>query len=218
MAREELQFRIGDAFPADKPLARWLTVLAMASNDVFRMFHWLDSAETVGAQLLAYRIQAAAVFEAALHLSETIRHVPEVKSFYEQLPDEAREVGDRVIAAVDRSSEHYIGEWAEPHRNVTFHYPEMHPAKAEHGQEEIKNALARAADLRGAISVDGTFGSLRFEFADEVAVQFLPEGTPENAPAVEAVRDTGMALATFVQHAANAYLAQLAEGTVQRTQ
>lgn len=91
----------------------------------------------------------------------------------------------------------------------------MHPAKAEHGKEEIKNALGRAADLRGSISAEGTFGSVRFEFADEVAVQLLPEATPENAPAVEAVRDTATALVRFVQHAATAYLARLPNGTVE---
>jgi hypothetical protein len=181
------------------------------------MFRWVNCAETTGTELLAYRIQAAAVFEAATHLSETIRHVPEVSEFYGRLSAEAKELGDRVVAAVDQRSEHYLGEWAEPHRNVTFHYPEMHPAKAEHGQEEIKKALERAADLRGTITANDTFGSVRFDFADEVAVQFLPEATPDDAKAVESVRDTGVALAYFVQHAANAYLGRLPKGTV-RTQ
>jgi len=212
---EQMQFRIGDAFPADDPLARWLTVLAMASNDFFRMFHWLDGAETTGTELFAYRLQAAALFEAATHLSDTIRNVPEVKAFYGQLPDVARTLGDRVVGAVDPGSEHYLGEWAESHRNVTFHYPEMHPQKAEHGKEEIKNALERAAELRGTITADDRFGSVRFEFADEVAVQFLPEATPGNAPEMERVRETGMALARFVQHAANAYLGRLPRGLVQ---
>lgn len=102
MPREELRFRIGDAFPADDAVARWLSVLAMASNDFFRMFQWVDGAESEGPRLLAYRIQAAAIFEAASHLNETIRNVPEVRSFYAHLSVEAREVGDRVIAAVDR--------------------------------------------------------------------------------------------------------------------
>jgi hypothetical protein len=213
---EKLRFQIGDAFPADDPIARWLTVLAMASNDFFRMFRWVDHAEDAGEQLLAYRIQAAALFEAATHLSDTIRQEPSAKSFYDALPPEARKAGDRVLAAVDPKSEHYIGDWARPHRNVTYHYPAMNPAKAAAGKSEIKIALERAAHLEGSITAEGTFGSVRFDFADEVAVQFLPDATLENPATVEAIRDTGASLATFVQHAANAYLGRLPEGTVHR--
>jgi len=216
MACHRLSFRIGEAFPADDPVARWLTVLAMASNDFFRMFRWVDCAETLGTRLLAFRIQAAAIFEAATNLREAIRLVPEVRSFCGSLVTEGREAADRIVAAVDKKSEHYIGDWAEPHRNLTFHYPKMHPKAAEHGNEEIKTALKCAADLEGAITADDSFGSVRFGFADEVALKFLPDATPEDAVALAAVRDTGLALACFVQHAANAYLEKLlSEGTVQ---
>jgi hypothetical protein len=216
MSGQDLRFRIGEQFPADDAVARWLTVLAMASNDFFRMFRWVDCAESAGTRLLAFRIQAAAVFEAATHLSATVRRVPEVKSFYDYLPSEARDVGDRIRGAVDPGSEHYLGDWAEPHRNVIFHYPEMHPEKAQHGKEEIKLALESAANMEGSITADGTFGSVRFDFADEVAVQMVPEATPEDALALERVRDTGVALVTFVQHAANVYLKRLPAGSVRR--
>ena len=32
------------------------------------------------------------------------------------------------------ASTHYIGDWLAQHRNVTFHYSEMHPDKAAHGR------------------------------------------------------------------------------------
>jgi hypothetical protein len=187
----------------------------MASNDFFRMFRWVECTETVGTQLLAFRIQAAAIFEAATHLADTLRLVPEVKAFADRLPPEANADRDRVLAAVDKTSEHYIGDWAEPHRNVTFHYPEMHPAKAEHGQAEIKQALERAADLQSSISYGESPITVRFEFADEVAVQWLPEATPDNPGAVEALREAGVALAKFAQRAIGAYLEELPEGTVE---
>jgi hypothetical protein len=214
--RTELRFQIGDAFPAEDPIARWLTGLAMASNDFFRMFRWVECAELVGTQVLAFRIQAAAIFEAATHLGDTLRLVPEVKAFVDRLPPDAANERDRVLAAVDKNSEHYIGDWAEPHRNVTFHYPEMHPAKAEHGQSEIQQALELAAHLRSSISYGESPITVRFEFADEVAVQWLPEATPDDPAAVEALRDAGVALAKFAQRAIGAYLEELPEGIVER--
>jgi hypothetical protein len=170
----------------------------MASNDFFRMFRWVESADSDGTRLLAHRIQAAAVFEAATHLGETLRRIPEVRAFFESLSEETKESGNRILKSVDPDSDLYIGDWVEPHRNVTFHYPEMHPQKAEHGKEEIKGALERAADVTGSITADETFGSVRFDFADEVARCFLPEASPEDAITVERVRDTGLALVEFV--------------------
>jgi hypothetical protein len=57
---------------------------------------------------------------------------------------------------------------------VTFHYPEMHPDKPR-WKEEITEALPAAAELEGTITADEQFGSVRFRFADEVAVQWLPD-------------------------------------------
>lgn len=132
-------------------MARWLTVLALASNDFFRMFQWVEEATDAGTRVMAYRIQAAAIYEAASHLSDTLRRWPEARAFVEGLDPAAREEAERVQGAVDSASEHYLGDWIEPHRNVTFHYAEMHPQKAEHDQEEIKRALETAADIQGEI-------------------------------------------------------------------
>jgi hypothetical protein len=60
---------------------------------------------------------------------------------------------------------------------VTHHYPEAHPEAAKHGQEEMANALAAAADIESTIDSGRYFGEARFRYADEVGVQLLPGST-----------------------------------------
>jgi hypothetical protein len=79
-----------------------------------------------------------------------------------------------VIGAVDRGSPRYLGEWLEDHRNVTHHYPKMHPTAAETGKEEMAEALGEAAEIVSTIDSGQRFGDARFGYADEVGVQLLP--------------------------------------------
>jgi hypothetical protein len=50
----------------------------------------------------------------------------------------------------------------------------MHQADAQHGQEEMPNALADAAGIESTIDSGQRFGDARFRYADEVGVQLLP--------------------------------------------
>ncbi len=54
---------------------------------------------------------------------------------------------------------------------------------------------------------------MRFNFADEVAVQWLPD-VEAQVHLIERLRDAVMALARFVQRAAHTYLASRPAGTV----
>lgn len=78
------------------------------------------------------------------------------------------------MAGLDAKSSHYQ-RWLKYHRNVTFHFPLLHPERETHGDEKIANALRDAASLEGTITAEDTIGSVRFEFADEVGVQLLPD-------------------------------------------
>jgi hypothetical protein len=48
-----------------------------------------------------------------------------------------------VVGGIDPQSPHYHGDWLADHRNVTFHYPEMHPDKAKHCQEKSRRHSRR---------------------------------------------------------------------------
>jgi hypothetical protein len=115
----------------------------------------------------------------------------------------------------------------------------MHPLKAENDNEEIQTALWRARANVGTITDPGFFGGVRFGFADEVAVQWLPGAydyddpvprTIEDAEAfamanteessrhlrersdVAALRDSALALMRIARAAALAYIERLPAG------
>jgi hypothetical protein len=214
----ELTFSITDVFDPDDEVARWLTVLAMASNDFWRLFRWMDDAVDDPTRILAYRLATAALHEAASHLTETPRSWPRIEAFLSALPEDARADKDRVCGAGDPKSEHYVGKWIERHRNVTFHYAIVHQERAKSGREELKQALERASAQRieGKITITNqSFGRVRFDFADEVAVQWLPDvDADEGVGQHVLVREALLALARFAQHAIGAHLKTFPAGVV----
>ena len=156
--------------------------------------------------------EAAFFFEAAKFITKANRHAPEVREFIAGLPQEARDECAQVVGGIDPKSAHYIGDWLGEHRNVTFHYSEVHPDKAAHGDEEITLALTEAAELPGTVHFDEEMGSVRFWFADEVVAQWLPPDE-KKPPTIIALREALMALVRFTQRAFAAYQAARPAGT-----
>jgi hypothetical protein len=208
---------IGAAFPASDPVARFVTVLAMISNDANRSIDELidveDGPPDSGARrMMLFRQQASFFFEAATFIGESRRRFPEVAQFIASLPQAARDDCAQVVGGVDPKAAHYVGDWLEGHRNVTFHYSEMHPDKAAHNKEEITQALEDAAEIPGTVYVGADVGSVRFWFADEVVAQWLP---PDEAKpgTIITLREALMALVRFTQRAFAAYQARRPAGT-----
>jgi hypothetical protein len=145
--------------------------------------------DSEGRRLSLFRQQASLHHEAAVFIKDARRRFSAIDDFITGLPADAQDECDQVVGGVDPQSAHYHGDWLADHRNVTFHYPEMHPDKAEHGREELTAALEAAAELESSIEAGVYFGSVRFRFADEVAVQWLPDG-PEQATLLENLRES----------------------------
>lgn len=205
-----VKFTIGRAFPAHDPVARFITVLGMMSNDWVRLsrqqlgiedFH--DDAD--GLRIFYFRQQASLHFEAAKFISHTRRVFPSVEDFVSTLPAKARRDCDRVLAGMDPKSRRYQGKWVEDLRNTSFHYPMMHPEAFRHGQEPAAVALGKAAKLKSTIeSGDSFFGEARFHFADEVMVQWMPRRGLKGR--VSRLGQDSASLARFVQEAAKRYV------------
>jgi hypothetical protein len=209
-----ISFRIGACFPVNDPVARFLTVLGMMSNDLLRLVSWLsndgegDEKDRVGERVFSFRLQASAFFEASKFLRESVPRWPEIDQFITGLPEETREQFQRVAGATDRSSTEYVGEWIENHRNVTFHYSQLHPERAAAGKEEIGIALASAADISSEIQLGEVAISMRFPFADAVAIQWLPDG--DHAKSVlDLLRKRVFDLVRFTERAIYTYLSRL---------
>jgi hypothetical protein len=215
----KVTFKIGEAFPASDPVARFITVLGMMSNDWLRSIEEMLALEagpdSEGRRVSLFRQQASLHHEAAMFIRDARCRFSVIDDFICDLPTVAQDECDQILGGVDPESAHYHGDWLADHRNVTFHYPEMHPDKAEHGREELTAALEAASELESSIDVGDYFGSVRFRFADEVAVQWLPDG-PEQATLIENLRESVLALSRFAQRAAQAYMESRPSGTFTR--
>ncbi len=219
MTTTTLRFRIGDAFPAADPVARFITVLAMISKDWTRSTLDLlaledGSDDEAGRRLMLFRQQASLHHEAAAFMVDARRRFPQIAAFINGLPEIARDECEHVVGGIDPKSPHYHGDWLADHRKITFHYPELHPDKAAHGVEEIREALIKASDIESTITSGDAFGSVRFGFADDAAVQWLPDVETDARDILTQLREAVMALARFAQRAAGAYLDARPEGTV----
>ena len=217
-----LRFRVGDVFPATDAVARFITVVAIMSNDWLRLESQILKVDRTdpdegGIRVMSFRQQAALYHEAASFITDARRMWPEVAAFIDGLDDEARQHCERVIGGIDSRSKWYLGDWVEDHRNVTFHYPKMHPDKAAAGQDEITNALTKAASSDGTITQGETATSVRFRFADEVVVQWLPDLDAE-AESLITTRGAVLRLAHFTRSAVRAYLDSRPAGTIERVE
>ena len=109
----------------------------------------------------------------------------------------------KLEAVADRHTAEYQ-DWLEHHRNVTAHFPELVREAHEHGAEQLANALARAADFPGDVTLPGSDKTLRFHYADTVAVNLLPDVTA-NPTAIKELATALIAMSRFVGAAFVAY-------------
>jgi len=205
-------FVIGDRFSASDPVARFVVVLAMIWNEWNRstaLMPKVDPSEARdedrGVRLMLTRQQAAAFIEAAEWIEKSRRLFPnDIGPFLDRLGAEAKDHLQRALAALEPKSEHYL-DWLKDHRNVTAHFPKLHPLAHANGDEEIGNALGAAADLVGSVDVAETYAKTRFHFADVVSVQLLPDIT-ENPDEIKKLSEASIALGFFAFRAIETYL------------
>jgi hypothetical protein len=203
----EVSFKIGEAFPADDPVARFVTVVAMISNDWLRLFGEMtavrgDDPEAHARLTLNYRLQAALHYEAADFLRTARSNFPEVGAFINALPPAARLEFDEIVGGIDPESKQYHGRWLKENRNQIFHYSELNQRKA------VGKALIAAAEKSGSISyITDELGSVRFWFADEVAIEWLSDAT-QDEDRMEMLKEAVLATMRFAQRGMSVYLGQ----------
>jgi hypothetical protein len=211
------RFQIGAAFPSDDPVARFVTVLAMMSNYWHRSMRAIDASmedeDGPGIRLMLARQQAAFYYEATKFIADSGRSFPtEIEGFMASLDEPTKGHYDTIMAGLDADSPHYQG-WLKEHRNVTFHFPLLHPERDTHVDEEIANALRDAASLEGTITAEDSIGSVRFEFADEVGVQLLPD-IVSNQDVTKELGEATVALGLFMHGALLQYIESRQPGTI----
>jgi hypothetical protein len=212
----ESTFNIGAACPADNAVARFVTVLGIVNNEWHRSMYLMnltqDDPDGAGIRLQLTRSQAASLLEATKFVTDSRKRFPEVEAFVNGLDANAQQNLDRLSAALDPNSPHFM-DWLKDHRDVTNHFPKLHPAAYANGDEEIANALANAAPHTGTITTGETQAKERFGFADGVAVQLLPD-IVKNPDEIKKLSAARIALGAFVRAAIAAYMHGLPAGVV----
>jgi hypothetical protein len=177
-----IRFKDGDAFPADSRLARWLTVCAMALNDLLLVNRYLvprleeevksEPYETV---YLA-RLAAAHLFEVAKFLEQSDRGElgTEIGSFVDRLETGPKEAYEQVKSIGPKGKGDFAPRLKRA-RGQFFHYSELVPSAEDH--ETLHAAMEEHAESTGELFDDGPpIEGFRAAFADDIAVELsFPE-------------------------------------------
>jgi hypothetical protein len=205
-----VEFKIGDLFPADDAVARWITVCAMALNDLLLVNRWLvPSLENDGPayiHLYLARLGAGHLFEVAtfLHLSE--RRVPEVAQFVRGLDENVAAAYERVKSATPPSQEP-LARQLKHARDHFFHYAQLLPHDTVEF-ENLRRAMVEHANTRGEIR-DGfnPLGDFRALYADDIATELtFPEAEIELEKFLGTVADCIGDYLRFVRGALTLYV------------
>lgn len=193
-----IRFEIGDLFPADDPVARWLTPCAMALNDLLYINrHLVPLLEEDGPGFettYLSRLAAGHLYEIAKFLHESEARVQEILAFVAGLDEEVRDAYETVKAAGAR--EVPFSDRLAHARNHAFHYAELVPNAPDH--ERLKRAMVAHAGETGEIHDGGTLlNDFRALFADEIAVELAFPGDLDYREFVETLSTTISAFLTF---------------------
>ena len=165
----EVRFRIGDVFPADDIVARFLTGLALSANDLIRVQSYVVREQDGAKQLFLLRQNACYVWGTALFVRDG-RRLELVESFVASLSETARDHLDRATEGILSPGQSDFGRDLAFIRNHAFHYPELHPERLD--RDALHSALTGVANEESSIS-GAVVEDFRFDFADAVAVRLL---------------------------------------------
>jgi hypothetical protein len=211
------RFRIGDAFPADSPLARFIVAVAEGMNDNLLANGSFVTAEKDSERLYFFSLANSHLYELAETMRKAHQEWDDVRNFVDNLADEFQEDFTKIIALADQA-----GGWPRNRlkelRDMFFHYLRLDRAAAQAGQLPLLRGLTDAADMEGEVVIEegGPLNGVRATFADEVFVKALTaefeDGELERLVATFA--DYQPALNRFAQAAIGRYLRELPDGVV----
>lgn len=209
-----IRFRDGDFIPADEPLARWITIVAMALNDLVLVNGWLipslkqDGPDHVNVYL--GRLAASHLYEIAKFLHQSERRVAEVREFVHNLPEDARTAYEQVKAAGPAGTDAFASQ-LEHARHHFFHYAHLLPHHVA-DYEELRRAMTEHADTISEMRDPGTLADFRARFADDIAVELsFPEGKVDVREFIPKLSGAVSDFLDFAKSALNAYIAQRPE-------
>jgi len=223
LSTQEGTLTFGAAFPADDAVARWISSLAMAHNDLVQVHNLYVAQPDGGEGIFLVRLAAghlAEIGDAKGPFGQGHDDWPEVVTFVGALPKAAR---DDFVALkdvlLDRSPDSF-GWKVDQIRNRVFHYPHLHPGQSGGSRLELTRALRVNAGDEATVRVaGGTVGGVRLGFADELALWMTLDRVKaldraSMATFVREVVDAQVRFLRFGQIALSRYFARLPARTV----
>jgi hypothetical protein len=212
------RFKMGDAFPADNPVARWLVTLSIALNDVVFAIKKAEPAE--GPELSEYfRLACLRLWEVAKFIAETFRDLPEIKDYVDSLPEQAQECFTRIRGIVTESDPNYLGTDLVQIRSLFAHYQEMNP-RAGQPRDPITRSLEEIANEEVTLDLPEKVGDLRLGHADAVVARTMLRLMVDEAAQkrlLGGVAERNGDVINFVQIALDQWLQSLPAGTLKST-
>lgn len=164
---ERLTFKMGEAFPADDPIAVWVLNLSIALGDLRIAATYAVRAEQPAYERLYFvRVFASHLREILKLLDLDYRERLDVRNFVAELPQEAQEEREEAVQLLNATfpSRREVEVWKDLRRlrNDTFHY-----ARDDGSRARLRASLHAVSKLEGAYMI-GDEGWLRADYADLV--------------------------------------------------
>jgi hypothetical protein len=208
----DFRFRMGAAFPADSPLARFIVAVAQAMNDTSLANELFVEADRDFTSTYFFNLASSHLYEAAETFRQAHKEWEEIRDFVASLEEEHQEDFARIMALADPDSP-WPGKRLNELRNSFFHYLRLDRAATEAGRLPLQRSLAEVADEEGRVIVEdgGPLNGIRALFADEVLVVTVAldweDGEVESL--IGSFAEYQAALSRFAQGALGRYLRSL---------
>lgn len=219
--RDGIEFEIGEAFPPNSRVARWMVGCLMALNDLFLVNRWLvpkleGTVESDGYEhVYLARLAGAHLFEIATFLRKADRF-EDIREFVAGL-GEADQDAYRSLLGIAKGESGEFAEKIERSRNSSSHYGDLLPDEAG-AYEQLRQAIKAHAEERTISQIrDKTppISGFRALFADDIAVELTFPGGDETTLG-EFVEQVSTHIALYLQFARAAlaaYVKTLPEGS-----
>lgn len=224
-----ITFNVGEVFPGDDPVARWVAGLIMISNDLARphrkLYQGMQPPEAGAKERHVYWIMLG-----ASHLREAVKFLhpdtcelmgtPEVEEFISGLPHETKALLDEIVGEVQPWEESWLFKLAKPLRDRLFHYTGEAPDGTDYTEE-----IGRALDAMEVFERELDFGGRNIDwhwgFGEEIRLNWVARGADlslsDYGHLIEASNELSGRIVKFSGQAIRVYLEdRLAEQTEER--
>lgn len=158
---------IPEVFPPDKPDARFVVSMSMATNDIDRACRDLMRSGDMDGPDFSYRVRLVVghMVEAINALNAYSQEFEEVRKLLKRLPADAQ----KDLKTVRGTLQNAGADALEDVRDNTFHYPAPEKRYKVTSDERLKGALVDLANRGTEMHVDGDTGAVTLTFADDAA-------------------------------------------------